>query len=422
MPTDLPEPPDRLPETPEQGTDNSPSRHEKRTGYSLDTQSGGPRGGRPAADGGSFVLAVISGIPLRVHWSFFILLVLIGLGSLSGASDPGSSGRVVLVNIVYVLGLFVCVVLHEFGHALTARRYGIQTRDVVLYPIGGVASLEKMPRPRQELWIALAGPAVNVVIAAILYAAARARGLPVASVAAAGGASGLLVRLMWTNVMLVVFNMIPAFPMDGGRVLRALLARTMSENAATQLAASIGRFIAVAMGIYGFFAGWWMLTIVAVFVYMAASQEAAAFQAKSFIAGHRVKEAMLREFRTLPVGTTLREAADALLAGSQQDFPVVNGDEVVGVLSRGTLMRGFASEGPDAYVAGVMEREFQRVSPDDDLETVLTEASRLNEGPLLVMEGDSTDASRLLGMITQQNLLEFLALAQLWERVPGPRR
>lgn len=372
-----------------------------------------PRAARPSStpDGGAYQIFKVAGIPIRVHWTFVMLLVWFAFSGLSRANS-GTQGTAPWHGMVSILALFGCVVLHELGHALVAMRYGIRTRDIVLYPLGGLARLENLPRPRQELWIALAGPAVNVVIAGLLYLGLRAANIPIERFRLTDRPTNLAVDLLWANIFLVGFNMLPAFPMDGGRVLRSLIARVTSEANATQIAARIGQALAIVMGLFGLFGdGGFMLIILAFFVYITAGQEASAYQTRFLTEGHRVREAMQREFRTLSVGNSLREAADALLAGSQQDFPVVHGSEVVGVLSRAALLRGMATEGQEGYVAGVMERDFARTRPDDGLDTLLTQMPMLQSSPILVMEGD-----QLIGMVTQENLLEFLALTQLRER------
>jgi Zn-dependent protease/CBS domain-containing protein len=363
--------------------------------------------GQPTHDGGSFHIARVAGIPIRLHVTFFLLLAWIVLQKV-GDNQGGWKGP------LFVMALFGCVVLHELGHALVAQRYGIRTRSITLYPIGGIASLETLPRPRQELWIALAGPAVNVVIAGALYAALRLTGQPAHFTLIIDSKAGFMTQLMSANLILAVFNMLPAFPMDGGRVLRSLIARFTDETSATTIAARIGQLMAVLFGLYGLFNDNFILVIVAMFVWLGAGQEAAYYQTRSLLTGHRVREAMIREFHTLSVGNTLREAADALLAGSQQDFPIVHGGDIVGVLSRSALMRGMAAEGPDAYVAGAMDREFVQVLPEDDLETILGQAAQ--SGPILVMEGGVPTVSALVGMLTQENLLEFLTLTQIRNR------
>lgn len=351
-----------------------------------------------ARDTGSFRIATVSGIPIRLHFTF--LLLILAIAYFGGARTA-----------FFLLGLFFCVVLHELGHSLVAQRYGYKVRDIVLYPIGGVASLEGCPRPRHELWIALAGPAVNVVIAALLAVYLGTTGtFPafdqlLSSQALSGGDATALLR---ANILLVLFNMIPAFPMDGGRVLRALLALSIGRGRATRIAAFIGQAIAILFGIYGLRSGQIGLVLIALFVFFGAGQEAAGEQSREVVEGAAVGAAMVREFQTLGVGDSLRRAAEVLLATHQQDFPVVHGDEIVGVLPRGALLRGLAERGESAYVSEVMLRDVLRAKPDDSLEEMLTRPEGVQRAPVLVMEND-----HLVGMLTADNLMEFLTLRQI---------
>jgi Zn-dependent protease len=210
-------------------------------------------------------LGSIDGIKIRLHWSFLLLPAFVFFSNLTG----GNGAAFALVSVVFVLAVFACVLLHELGHALAARQFGIGTRDIILLPIGGVASLERMPRnPFQELWIAVAGPLVNVVIAATVFI-----GLQYASLPANNLFRWFLNNLVIANTMLVVFNMIPAFPMDGGRVFRSLLAIFFPFSTATSIAVSVGKFCAIAMGLYGLFSGHLMLVLLAAFVYMVGQAE-----------------------------------------------------------------------------------------------------------------------------------------------------
>jgi Zn-dependent protease/CBS domain-containing protein len=388
----------------------------------LSTVSNPPEAPRPAGngvtpdgrphreDGGSFRLTTVSGIPIRIHFTFTIILAwawLVGMGANHGT-------RSAMLAVLYVMALFACVVLHELGHALTARRYGIRTRDIVLYPIGGIATLERLPDVGPELWIALAGPMVNVAIALLLAGLSLLLGRPLPAFNLDWERSGttILGNLMWTNVVLFAFNMLPAFPMDGGRVLRALLARFMDAATATTVAARIGQLAAIGFVLVGVSVGNLFLLFIAAFVFLGAGQEATVYQARALTAGHIVRDAMLREYHTLSVGATMQDAADALLAGSQHDFPVQHGDSIVGVLSRNDLLRGLAAGGQDAYVAGAMEREFTWVRPDVPLDDVIMQMQAA-PGPILVMEGAPEDYGKLVGMLTQENLLEFLTLARI---------
>lgn len=346
------------------------------------------------------------GVPVRLHFTFVLLVLFL----VAFEARDGWSG---IANVAFVLAMFASVVLHELGHATMARKYGIRTVDIVLYPIGGVARLEKMPRPAEELWVALAGPAVNVVIACAIFAALVAMKVPL-DVKAVGSPenANLLLRIGFGNLILAAFNMIPAFPMDGGRVLRAFMARYTAEDVATRRAATAGRFLAILIGLAGLLSGQFMLMFVALFVYLGASQETAVTESRTLTHGIPVRDAMVTDYRTLEHGNTIREAANLLLATSQHDFPVVLGGQVIGLLGRTALLRGMAEAGPDAYVAGIMEREFPRVNPLDDLEEVLPVMSQTSCA--LVMDGE-----RLVGLLTRENLSEFLMLRKFGMQPAG---
>ena len=362
---------------------------------------------RAARDAWSLRVATVSGIPIQLHFTFLLLVIWFAV---TGVARGGAG------QLLFLLGLFLCVALHELGHSLVAQRYGYKVRDIVLYPIGGVASIESSPRPRHELWIALAGPAVNVVIAALIgiYLAATsdipladrfASLRPIGNTPIGGDA---LTLLFFANVSLVLFNMIPAFPMDGGRVLRAILALNLGRLRATKIAASIGQGLAILFGVLGFLNGQFFWMLIALFVFFGAGQEAAAEQSRSAAEGVPVGAAMVRQFQTLSVGDSLRRAAEMLLSTHQQDFPVVHGEEIVGVLPRNALLRGLAQEGESAYVSEVMTRDVVFAKPADPLEDMLTRPDGVQRAPVLVMED-----GRLVGMLTVENLMEFLTLRQI---------
>jgi Zn-dependent protease len=277
------------------------------------------------------------GIVVYMHATFLLLIGWVALSHFLAGEGLAEA----LNGILFILLLFACVVMHEYGHALTARRYGIQTRDITLLPIGGVARLERMPRePSQELWVALAGPAVNVAIAAALFVLIElfegAAALTMSKVQLVGG--DLLPKLMWINLGLAAFNLLPAFPMDGGRVLRALLARRMDYARATRAAASVGQMMAFLFALWGLYVHYPFMLFIALFVYLGAEAEAQAVQVQSAFSGLPVSQAMLTRFATLDETETLGRAVQLLLSGSQQDFPVTSGGEVVGLLTRRDLL------------------------------------------------------------------------------------
>jgi Zn-dependent protease len=350
------------------------------------------------------------GVPVRFHFTFLLLVAfLIMLGLEDGPSAIG--------DITFISSLFASVILHELGHAVVARHYGVKTIEIVMFPIGGVARLERTPPARKELWIAAAGPLVNLVIAGILFGIAAFTKGSVAGVETLVHPSeaNLLERIAYGNLILALFNLLPAFPMDGGRILRSVLAIWRSEDEATRIASRAGRTLAIAMGLYGLISMQFMLIFIAFFVYLGAAQEGQVAVGRALTQGQPVRVAMISKFHTLPHGATVGDAAQLLLATAQQDFPVVHGEQVLGLLDRNSLLRAMASEGADAYITAYVDREFLKLSPDMDLAEAMTLLT--NSGPCaLVMDGD-----RLLGLLTKENLSEFLLLRKVG-LAPQPRR
>jgi Zn-dependent protease len=255
---------------------------------------------------------------------------------------------------MFVLVLFVCVVLHEYGHALAARRYGIKTKDITLLPIGGVARLERMPsKPSQELVVAAAGPAVNIVIATGLFVVMTLAGAAVPSLGWGWGNDSFLEQLLTVNIVLVLFNLIPAFPMDGGRILRALLATRMDYTRATTTAARLGQALAVVFGIAGFFVNP-LLTVTAIFIFMGAQAESQMVQQRSQFENYTVGQAMRTNLRAFAPYEWLGTAVDSMMATGQQDFPVVQNGRVVGLLTRDALMHGLRAFGAYTPIHQVM--------------------------------------------------------------------
>jgi stage IV sporulation protein FB len=359
----------------------------------------------PAAARGSrwaFQIGSMLGIPIRVHATFVLILVYFGMAA-------AVANRNVPSGIALVLAFFACILLHELGHAAMARRFGIRTREIVLYPIGGVARLESIPGGWAELAIALAGPAVNVDLAAVCSAALYAFDAPLQiRPTLQGHHTGLVQQLLGANILLVVFNMIPAFPMDGGRVFRALLAVGLGQQRATRIAAFIGQVIAGLFVIGGLFQANFLLAFIGVFVFLGASQEVAFQTRREAIAGHVAHEAMITKFETLAPQDTLGRAAELLLATHQHDFPVIDAwNRIAGVLPRARLLEGLAASGRDTNVLEVMLRETVQVAPATDLEAVLQHLQRDPSTPLLVVEEGA-----LRGMVTLENLAEFIVVAR----------
>ncbi|MFB3903133.1 MAG: site-2 protease family protein [Acidobacteriota bacterium] len=349
----------------------------------------------------SWRIGSLFGIPVYIHATFVLIIVWVALSHWLRGQSFGAA----LAGIVFVLALFACVVLHELGHALTARRYRIKTRDITLLPIGGVARLERMPDdPREELWVALAGPAVNVAIAGTLFLVQYVTGSWQALGDVSISQGSFVERLMLLNVFLVAFNLLPAFPMDGGRVLRALLATRLSYVRSTQLAATIGQAMALLFGLVGFLANPFLI-FVAFFVWIGAAQEASLVEMRTSLAGIPVSQAMQTEFRVLETSDSLGRAVDMILAGAQQDFPVTERGRLAGVLTRTELVKALAQKPLGTPVADVMRHNFAVVDAFEMLEVAL---ARLNEcacNTIPVLRDGN-----LVGLLTSENFGEFMMI------------
>jgi len=352
----------------------------------------------------------LAGIDVYMHATFLLLVGFIVMLNWTESHRIDET----MFGVLFVLVIFGCIVLHELGHALTARRYGIRTRDIVLLPIGGVARLERMPEdPNQELLVAMAGPAVNAVIAAGLFVALGLAGhFPTLQQAETIRWTGhhFLSSLVAVNVWLVLFNLIPAFPMDGGRVLRALLAKRMDYTDATQMAAHIGQGIAFIFGFLGLFFDPFLLFI-ALFVWMGASGEAGMVQMRTSLGGIPVQRVMLTDFRTLRPDETLEQAVEHILSGWQQDFPVVFGAHVLGVLTREDLMRAIAQAGTGKPVRDAMRRDFETVDSHDMLEQAVQVLQRCGCRSLPVQHN-----GELVGMLALDNVGEFMMIRSAMRR------
>jgi Zn-dependent protease/CBS domain-containing protein len=346
-------------------------------------------------------LGSFRGIKVNVHASFLLFLVWLAVR----AAGQGETTAGIAGSILFVVALFGCVVLHEFGHALTAQHYGIRTRSITLLPIGGVASLERMPEePVQELWVALAGPAVNIVIAAVL-ACWFLLAWPndhLGRIAMQGESLGA--RLMTVNLSLAIFNLLPAFPMDGGRILRAFLATRMEYTKATQIAAAVGQGGALMLGFLGLWANP-MLVFIALFVWIGASQEASAVLMKSALAGIPVSDAMMIDFHSLAPEDSLQRASEEVIARAQRDFPVVEDGRLTGVLAESDLLHAL-EKGGGGSVGEIMRRGIQPVDAREMLEAALPRLAEQQQCRTLPVVRDG----RLVGLLTTDTVADFLLL------------
>jgi stage IV sporulation protein FB len=347
----------------------------------------------------SVPIGTVKGTVVRVHITFLVFLLWIGIAHyIQGGWDAAVEG------VVFIVLLFACVLLHEFGHVMAARHYGVQTPDITLLPIGGVARLERMPeRPSQELVVALAGPAVNLVLAAVLYLALGGL-LPDNSTQVQNPGVDMLGRLASVNLFLALFNLIPAFPMDGGRVLRALLAHKMGYARGTQIAASVGQGVAFGLGLLGLL-GNPLLIFIALFVYLGAASEATAAQMREVSRGMMASDAMVTKFESLRPGSRVEDAVECLLRTTQHEFPVVDGSgRMRGLLTRDDMIRALRQLGPETPVLEVMRAGVPMVNAGGNLE----EALRLMQSTASPAIGVTGEGGALVGLITPENIGEMM--------------
>lgn len=361
----------------------------------------------------SLKIGSVAGIGIYLHWTFLLLIA-----AIFAFYYVQSQNVVAAVSgMGLILGVFVCVVLHELGHALTARRFGVGTRSITLYPIGGLARLERIPsEPMKEFWIAVGGPAVNVAIAVVLGAALFATGGTFDPSVLQAPGQHVLASLLWINVALAGFNMLPAFPMDGGRVLRALLALRGDYAQATQTAANVGQAMAILFGLFGLISFNPILLFIALFVYVGAQQEAQQATYRAFTEGTPVRQAMVTRFVTLGAEDTLQDAVDELLAGTDHDFPVVDEGRVVGILRRKALIQALSQKDRSTAVREVADRDVITTGPGAPLYEVFQRMSEANCSTVPVEEN-----GELVGLLTLENVGEYIMVSSA-ERSQAARR
>lgn len=368
--------------------------------------------------GWSFRITSISGIDIKIHATFFLILI---LGAVQWAGHvPENPFYGALFGISLMLLLFTCVTLHELGHSLVAQHFGIPVREIVLTPLGGIAMITRNPdKPLHELIIAIAGPSVNVLIALLLFLITGAT-MQATLLDARGSIGEILSRpsfevmILWlfaANISLAVFNMIPAFPLDGGRVLRAFLAMFMSFSTATAVAATIGQFAAIGLGILGILNGNFILILIAVFVFFGAERETVQASSQAVLRRRRIGETYNRYALSLNVNDRVSRVIDYLLTSYQPDFAVIEGNQLVGTVTRRDVFNALATYSHDPQVTEVMRRDFLTVQADRPLDEVY--ALMTERGERLVAVFNGTD---YLGLVSLEDLNEAMAILAFLEK------
>lgn len=365
----------------------------------------------------SLRIARISDIDIKVHFSFLLILA---LGAFQWGVPYGTTGA--LFGVALMIALFTCVTLHELGHSIVAQRYGVPVREIVLLPLGGMAVLGKMPKkPIHELLIAAAGPLVNVAIAVVLIAISGLT-IGVGSIDPRalflGGQPSATTMLSWlilANVNLVLFNLIPAFPLDGGRILRSLLEMGLGARRATSIASGLGQSIAVGLGIWSIYSGNLILVLIAMFIFFGAGQENSSGQTTAVLESWRVGDAYNRQAQTLTPGDRVSNVVDLLLMSYQNDFAVLFGTSLVGVIRRADILKALQAGRHNDYVTTILNRNVPKAQIDQTLDEVRDLMAESEQNLVAVYDGE-----RYLGLISMDDLAEAYTLLRFYRPEPRP--
>lgn len=361
--------------------------------------------------GWSFAIGRLAGIQIRVHFTFLLFLAWVGL------TDGVSGGwREAVWGVSLLCLVFTCVLLHELGHAWAAKRFGIRTPDITLLPIGGLARLERIPeRPMEEAAVALAGPAVS---AALALAFGLLSNFHISSMEAGDRDwDGILSTLFTINTGLLAFNLLPAFPLDGGRVFRALLATRLDYGRATRIAAGSGKVLAVLLGAAGLLVPAPTLVFIAAFLFLSAGSEASQVAVREASRGLRVRDAMMTAFTLLPTDARLADAADLLMHSAQHTFPI--GDNLgryLALLSRNALISGLHTAGPMGSALSYARIDLPTVTPGHLFSAACSLLREFQTPALPVLDS----SGRLVGLFTEENVGSILLMNEAAEKMRGP--
>lgn len=346
----------------------------------------------------------IAGIPIKIHWTFWLLVIWIVFTN----AQKGLDLQHIAWALLFTALIFVCVLLHELGHALMALRFGIRTRSIILLPIGGLANIEQIPEsPKKELWITLMGPVVNALIAILLFPFVATGFSGTASLQELAVISGetILFNLFAANVFMVLFNLIPAFPMDGGRILRATLAYFRGWERATRIAvivAGLFSFVFIAVGIFTLN---FMLSVIGVFVWLASRSELNYSKNKSVLTRFKVKDVVITDYQLLLPMDAIQKAADLLLSTQNKSFVVMRYGKVAGIVTQKEIIRALTVNGPDASIIEFMNTNFSIIDEDESLDAAYQLLSSGHQAVLLVTSGGS-----FIGLLDIENIEELMLL------------
>lgn len=350
------------------------------------------------------------GIRVSVHWTFLLIIAWVVFLNL----QQGAGMQQIIYSILFIIAIFICVVIHELSHSLMARRYGIPTRSITLLPIGGLADLQKMPEePKQEFAVSVAGPLSNIAIAlfiSLILLITQNINLSTADFQAITGKNFFII-LMFANLMLAVFNLLPAFPMDGGRIFRSLMAIYLSREKATYVAMNMGKIFAFGLALLGIFVNPFLIFI-AIFIFIGAQKEYEQVRNSSVLSGYRVQDILMHEFTSLEEDETLRTAVNILLSGPEQRFVIVDKENrVKGILTRNNIIQGLSEYGDELKVRQIMNKDITTFEPDTSLEKAfqIMQKQRITMVPVIQNE-------KLVGIIDMDNINEFIMIRSAIKR------
>lgn len=356
---------------------------------------------------GSLKLGKIAGIGLFVHWTFSLLILFIVYTNYKA----GQNSIQILWSVLFILCIFLTVFMHELGHALTAKKFGIKTKDITLLPIGGVAQLERLPeKPSEELMVAFAGPMVNIVLALItsLFISLPNTSEEMVSQLDNGvNAGNFFLNFYLVNIILAFFNLIPAFPMDGGRVLRALLSYKLERHQATKIAARIGQALAIGFVLLGFYSNPFLIFI-GIFVFMGAQIESEYTESKYMLKGYKVRDVLMKQYPTIDYNETLETAVKLMLDSQNKHFLVTENGIPMGTLNREQIIAALAKKEGETKLSSIMDRELILLQADNLLEDVF-ELVYKNKSTLMLV----IDDNQLIGTLDTENLLEFILINEV---------
>ena len=352
---------------------------------------------------GSFKLGNIAGIGVFIHWSFTLLIAYIVYSNYRA----GHNAEQIIWSVVFILSIFVTVFLHELGHSLAAKKYNIKTKDITILPIGGLARLERIPEnPKEELVVAIAGPAVNIAIAAITSLFITIPDIKDLTIQLSGGVnqSNFFLNFFIVNIWLALFNLIPAFPMDGGRVLRAILSMKVERHIATKIAARIGQLLAVGFIFLGFYNNPFLIFI-GLFIFLAAQAEVEMTKAGFMLRGIFVKDIVMKHYETIDENDVVENAVKQLLSGQCKNFLVTSQNNPVGSLSRNEIIEALSNNGNRATIHAVMNKRALRLSVQEPIEAAYQKILVDKNGLAIVY-----DNQQFVGVLDLDNILEFIMI------------